>query len=180
MSKTNINIGKLGETAVALELIKLGYDVVNMNSSHSNYKNIDLICINPTNGKSIAIQVKSGTTDNILTGFTSELDGNIPNIKERIVCPWIFVEVDKNTLQTKFYILSRDEALELIESSNRWYVTAWNRKLKSKPVVGISVSWLQGDSEIAVSTPTKQRSKFDNPLGHNAIDKWEKITKLIE
>lgn len=176
MSTNKINICKLGETAVALELIKLGYDVVNMNSSHSNYKSIDLICINPANGKSATIQVKSGTSDNIFTGFVSELDGNIPNIESKIVCPWIFVEVDKNTLQTKFYILSRDEALELIESSNRWYVTAWNRKLKSKPVVGIKISWLQGDSEIA----TNEHHHFNNPLKENSIDKWNKIIKLLE
>ena len=177
MPKTNINIGKLGETAVALELIKLGYDVVNMNSSHGSYKNIDLICINPTNGKSITIQVKSGTTDNILTGFTSKLDGNIPNLEERIVCPWIFVEIDKKyNLQTKFYILSKEETFQLIESSNRWYVTAWNRKLKSKPVVGIKISWLQGDSEIA----TNEHHHFNNPLKENSIDKWNKIIKLLE
>jgi hypothetical protein len=176
MSKSNVNIGKLGETAVELELIKLGYDVVNINSSHSNYKNIDLICINPVNGKSVTIQVKSGTTDNILAGFTSELDGNIPNLRERIVCPWVFVKVDKKTFQTEFYILSKEEAFQLIESSNRWYVTAWNRKLKSKPVVGIEISWLQGDSEIA----TNKHHHFNNPLKENSIDKWNKIIKLLE
>jgi hypothetical protein len=176
MSKSNVNIGKLGETAVELELIKLGYDVVNINSTHSNYKNIDLICINPVNGKSVTIQVKSGTTDNILAGFTSELDGNIPNLRERIVCPWVFVKVDKKTFQTEFYILSKEEAFQLIESSNRWYVTAWNRKLKSKPVVGIEISWLQGGSEIA----TNKHHHFNNPLKENTIDKWNKIIKLLE
>ena len=176
MSKSNINIGKLGETAVALELIKLGYDVVNINSSYNNYKNIDLICINPSNGKSVAIQVKSGTTRNILTGFVSELDGSIPDLENKIVCPWVFVEIDKNTLQTEFYILSKDEAIQLIGYSSRWYATGWSRKLKHKPIVGVDVSWLKGDSKIATST----RKKFDNPLGDKATGKWEKITKLIE
>lgn len=176
MSKSNVNIGKLGETAVELELIKLGYDVVNINSTHSNYKNIDLICINPVNGKSVTIQVKSGTTNNILTGFVSDLNGNIPNLEDRVVCPWVFVKVDKKTFQTEFYILSKEEAFQLIESSNRWYVTEWKRQLNNKPVVGIEVDWLKGESKIA----TDKYSNFDNPLEGTSYGKWGKITKLIE
>ena len=85
MGKDNKNIGLFGETAVALELIKLGYDVININSSIQNYKNADLIVMNSKTGKSTMVQVKCGTTHNIFVGFVSELDGTIP-IDEKIIC----------------------------------------------------------------------------------------------
>lgn len=62
MANNKVNIGLMGETAVALELIKLGYDVININSFISNYKNADLIVMNRETGKSTMIQVKCGTT----------------------------------------------------------------------------------------------------------------------
>jgi len=66
--KKKIDLGLIGETAVSLELMKMGYDVINLNTLRHNYQNIDLICINPQTGKSISIQVKTGTTKNLMTG----------------------------------------------------------------------------------------------------------------
>ena len=55
--------GLIGETAVTLELLKLGYDVFNLNGIYHNYKNADLECINPENMKTTMIQVKTGTAN---------------------------------------------------------------------------------------------------------------------
>ena len=37
--KRKIDIGLIGETAVTMELLKLGYDVINLNHFKNNYKN---------------------------------------------------------------------------------------------------------------------------------------------
>ena len=143
MKLTQEQKGKIGETAVELELLKKGFNVININNSYPNYKNADLICMNANNGKSVMIQVKTGTTLNILTGFISELDGTIPNLETSVIGPWVFVYMtDDKISNMEFYILTREEVIELISSSNKWYVKEWNRKLKNKPIVGIEVDWL--------------------------------------
>ncbi len=178
---SNIQLGAIGETAVMLELLKKGFDVININNSYNNYRKADLICMNSKNGKSVMIQVKTGTTNNILTGFVSELDGSIPNIEENIIGPWVFVKIDKDNLSKyEFYILTKEEVLALIITSNKWYVKDWNRELSSKPIVGVNISWLEGKGE-EESKPhlKKTHKKYINPLGHNSKDKWEKIVTLL-
>lgn len=178
---SNTQLGAIGETAVMLELLKMGFDVININNSYNNYRKADLICMSPNNEKSVKIQVKTGTTNNILTGFVSELDGTIPKIEENIIGPWVFVKIDKDNLSKyEFYILTKEEVLTLITTSNKWYVTYWNRKLKSKPIVGINVNWLEGEGEEESKTHlTKKHKKYINPLGHNSKDNWEKIINLL-
>ena len=180
MKKDNTRIGAIGETAVALELLKKGYDVININSAYQNYKNADLVCMNPDTG----IQVKTGTTHNILTGFTSELDGTIPNIDNSIIGPWVFVYMPKEDFsEMKFYILSKEEIKELIKSSNLWYVNEWNRTLTSKPMVGVFTEWLEGKDQPGKTTKKYKYPKYKNPLGNNpdiAQGRWDKIEELLE
>ena len=178
----NKQLGLIGETAVTLELLKRGLDVININCTYNNYQKADLICMNHENGKSTMIQVKTGTTNNILTGFVSELDGTIPFIEKSIIGPWIFVKTDKNNLsEFEFYILTKEEILELITSSNRWYVTGWNRPLKSKPIVGVNIAWLKGEGEAATTAQSKiQHNEYKNSLGHNSLNRWDKIIDILK
>lgn len=181
MKKNYSKLGAIGETAVALELLKMGYDVININNSYQNYKNADLVCMNPETGKSIMIQVKTGTTHNILTGFTSELDGTIPNIDTSIIGPWVFVYIpEENYSEIKFYVLSKEEVKTLITSSNHWYVKEWNRKLTSKPMIGVYTEWLEGENQPGKSTQTYSYPEYKNHLGHNSINRWDKIEYLLK
>jgi Holliday junction resolvase-like predicted endonuclease len=176
-----LNIGQIGETAVTLELQKLGLDTINLNGIRSNYQSVDLICMNLDTGKSVMIQVKTGTTRNIITGLVSELDGSIPNLQTKIIGPWVFVKMDDETFDMEFYVLTKEETIELISSSNNWYVNGWSRKLSSKPLIGIEVSWLQGKHvEASNEKSRKQHIAFKNPLGHNSKDRWDKIVSLLE
>ncbi len=179
--KMNSNkMGVIGETAVTLELLKRGFDVLNINNSYQNYKNADLICMNAETGKSVMIQVKTGTTHNIFTGFVSELDGTIPNIENTIIGPWVFVYIpEQDFSDIQFYILTKEEVKELITTSNNWYVNEWNRKLASKPVIGVDVEWLKGANQPGKSTQKYTYPEYKNPLGHNSINKWEKIEILL-
>ena len=47
--------------------------------------------MNANNGKSVMIQVKSGTTHNILTGYISDVGSTIPNLETSVIGPWVFV-----------------------------------------------------------------------------------------
>ena len=117
MKLTNKQKGELGEILVSMELMNMGLDVVNINTVYRNYKNADLICMNANNGKSVMIQVKTGTTHNILTGFTSEFDGTIQKLEESIIGPWVFVYMpDDKMSNMEFYILTREEVIEYIRS----------------------------------------------------------------
>ena len=177
MKLTQEQKGKIGETAVMLELLKKGFNVININNSYPNYKNADLICMNANNGKSVMIQVKTGTTHNILTGFTSELDGTIQKLEESIIGPWVFVYMpDDKMSNMEFYILTREEVIELISSSNKWCATEYYRKLKKKYPVGVYVDWLEGGS----SKATKLHPEYKSTLHQTSKDNWWKITELLK
>ena len=177
MKLTNKQIGVIGETAVVLELLKRGFDVININNSYLNYKNADLICMNPNNGKSVMVQVKAGTTQNILTGFNSEFDGTIQKLEESIIGPWVFVYMpDDKMSNMEFYILTREEVIELISSSNKWYATEYYRKLEKKYPVGVYVDWLEGGS----SKATKLHPEYKSTLHQPSKDNWWKITELLK
>ena len=175
MKITNKQKGELGENLVAMALMNMGWDVININTVYRNYKNADLICMNANNGKSVMIQVKTGTTHNILTGFISELDGTIPNLETSVIGPWVFVYMPDDKLSNvEFYVLTREEVIELISSSNKWYVTEWKRKLKSKPIIGVEVDWLKGEP----SKATKLHPEYKSTLHQPSKDNWYKITEL--
>ena len=187
MKMKNDQKGTLGETIVAFELMNHGWDVININTVYRNYKNADLICMNANNGKSVMIQVKTGTTHNILTGFTSELDGTIPDIESSVIGPWVFVYMPDDILSNmKFYILTKEEVVKLITTSNKWYVTEWNRELKNKPIVGIEVKWLEGENQQGKLTQKYTYPEYKNPLGPRpqngqeiAENRWDKIEALL-
>jgi hypothetical protein len=182
MEITNKQKGEIGETLVSMALMNMGWDVININTVYRNYKNADLICMNANNGKSVMIQVKAGTTHNILTGFISELDGSIPNLETSVIGPWVFVYMPDDKLSNiEFYILTKEEVIKLISSSNKWYVTEWNRKLTSKPRVGVEVDWLKGESSKASKeNAKKQHPEYKSTLHQSSKDNWYKITELLD
>lgn len=167
--------GRLWEDAVAEILRKRGFVVINLNDVSTNFPGADLFCYSPQSGKYTLVQVKSGTTHNILTGLYSTYDGRIPNLDKKVVCPWVFVYADKSNdadHQPEFYILTRDEAYNLINESNDWYANQWNRTLKVGYQVGIEVAWLRAEGSPKNGT---LHGAFDSTLKETARDKWEKL-----
>ena len=176
----NNNIGQIGEAAVVLELLKKGFDVININNSYQNYKNEDLICMNPETGKSVMIQVKTGTTHNILAGFSSELDGTVPELERKVIGPWVFVYLNQQDYSMKFYVLTKEETIELIKTSCLWYANGWNRNLTRKPMVGVEVNWLEGKpSEASKPNAKKQHPEYKSTLSQTSQDRWDKISDLL-
>ncbi|MBQ2122875.1 MAG: hypothetical protein II200_02645, partial [Bacteroidaceae bacterium] len=110
----------------------------------------------------------------------SELNGTIPKINENIIGPWVFVKTTKNFSEFEFYVLTKEEVLDLITTSNKWYVTEWNRQLKCKPMVGVDVTWLNGVGVKKSEENLKiQHNEYKNPLISSCKNKWEKIYNLL-
>lgn len=172
-------IGHLGETAVALELMKRGFDVVNLNDSLQNYKHADLFCVSKE-GKTTLIQVKTGTTKNIQCGLTSTTEGLIEDLDKKIVCPWVFVYVTPKGAEDfnfEFYVLTQKETIELIKSSNNWYTNQWNRKLKHDVRVGVEVDWLRGEGS---KDSPGLHPEYNSSLKDSSENMWEKIFRVEE
>ena len=72
--------------------------------------------------------------------------------------------------------VTREEVIELISSSNKWYATEYYRKLKKKYPVGVYVDWLEGGS----SKATKLHPEYKSTLHQTSKDNWWKITKLLK
>ena len=170
---------KLGETALALELMNRGYDVINLNESLQNYMNADLLCMSGKTGEGIKIQVKTGTTKNIRCGLIAEpTTGVIQNLDDKIICPWVFVHIAECTtddgkadFKFDFYVLLPDETKELLRTAHHWYATQWDRQLTKNIQVGVDVPWLKA----SISKASKHHPEYKSSLGCSAQDRWDKI-----
>ena len=178
---TNDQLGRLGETAVSLELMKKGYDVINLNESLKNYEHADLLCISRVSGKDLRIQVKTGSTNKIYCGLTATNKGIIDDLEEKVVCPWVFVHVTPvitldgmDDFKFDFYILNRDETRELFKSSQDWYAnqTKTPRTLQNSIPVSVDVPWLEAKG----SKETSLHYAYKSTLKISSLDKWDKIS----
>ena len=168
-------LGRLGETAVALELMKRGYDVINLNDAIKNFQNADLLCVSSESGKTLLIQVKTGSTKNIQCGLVSTTDGVIKDLDKKIICPWVFVHVTtkgNNNYSFEFFVLTREETIELIKTSNDWYTNQWNRKLKNDVLVGVDVDWLRGQGS---KESPNLHPESTSSLQVTSENRWDKI-----
>ncbi|MBD5355510.1 MAG: hypothetical protein HDR88_00650 [Bacteroides sp.] len=171
---TNKQLGLLGENLVCANLLAHGWDVANLNVSFGNFRNIDLICQNNKN-ESVTIQVKTLYGNQCaFIGLTSHEAAECNN-NNKIVSAWIFVKI--NTLfplQADYYILSRNQMIELTYKIHYWYLFEWNRpatqSLKDSPA-GIYIWMLQGKDRksryadqdfVNPFTPTSFLNKWDN------------------
>ena len=167
-------LGRLGETAVSLELQKKSFDVINLNDSIKNFPGADLLCVSSKSGKHTFIQVKTGSTNNIQCGLVSTTGGIIDNLKSKVTCPWVFVHVEQHLddISFEFYVLTKDETLELIDKSNHWYTKEWTRSLKCDVHVGVDVKWLKGEG----SKESKGlHPAFESTLRESALNRWDKL-----
>ena len=168
-------IGLIGETAVKLKLQENGWDAINLNDALRNFKGADLICIN---GKETClIQVKTcpnpNRNPNIRTGLISDCDGHIKDLEEKVVGPWVFVQIkgEGTTAEYDFYILTRQEVIDLITTSNAWYVK--HKEERGKDIqIGLYLSWIRG---IGYNPNAKDYHEYKSVIKEDPKDKWEKI-----
>ena len=129
-------------------------------------------------GKSTMIQVKTGSTKNIQCGLTSTPSGEIADLEEKVICPWVFVHVTlpkgDDDFKFDFYVLTREETFDLIRSSNDWYANQakTGRTLQKNIRVGVDVTWLEAEE----SKETKLFHPYRSTLKSTSKGKWEKIS----
>ena len=176
----NVRISEIGENMVVVKLMQNGWDAFNVNQIFNNYKSIDIVCVNPDDGRMQLVQVKTGTGKNAFpTGFISDNKGNIKDFEIR--GPWVFVVYSGKgvDMSFKFYVLSKSEVEELIRTSNNWYMNEYVRdnEISNQTPVGIKLKHLMGEGEEDTmhTTHKKKHAAYINPLGHNAENRWDKI-----
>ncbi|MDE5876235.1 MAG: hypothetical protein K2H47_01860 [Muribaculaceae bacterium] len=172
---TNQQLGLLGENLVCANLLAHGWDVANLNVSFGNFRNIDLICQNSEN-KSVTIQIKTMYKNpSAFIGITS-YEAAACKDNDKLVSAWVFVKI--NTLiplQVDYYILSRNQMIELTSKLHHWYLFEWNRpvsqSLKDSPA-NMSIWMLQGRNR-----QSKYADKeFVNPFNSTSfLNKWDNI-----
>ncbi|WP_337625795.1 hypothetical protein [Phocaeicola sp.] len=175
-------LGDIGESIVQTKLMQLGLNVINANTIKYNYEAIDLICTYPETGQTIGIQVKTCRENNFPIGITL---GNCikTNLQKQIHGPWIFVYTAGEGLEMtfRFFILSRQEMIDLANKSNDWYVNQWKPAFRRHSVnlnnaCSIKLRWLEGHSE----DENEKHQAFINPLTQSTENKWNKIIEEFQ
>lgn len=150
-------LGAIGEHQTLSRLLLLRYSAAITNLSVENAESTDILC-RDSKGRFCAIQVKTTTKDNWITGISHKEffddNGQIDLVKGRkflenkIVGPWVFVHVGGSSVfpEFNFFVLSRSEVIELIFSNEKWYLTGYNRKkpLKGSGPICLYADWFRG------------------------------------
>ena len=131
----------------------------------------------------VQVKASSAKTPNFYTGFSSTKKGKIidKSLEENVTCPWVFVHIlaENGENKYKYYILTREEVINLIEDSNSWYWTEGGHHknaTKDNQQVGLPIGWITGHNIMKNGGKQYPRNiKIDNP--ENA---WDKITKLLK
>ena len=92
--------------------------------------------------------------------------------------PYVFVKAANtgNGYDFRFFILSRQQFIDLLYASHDWYVHQYVREtpIKLYSPAGLSVSWMEGKDVPA----TSKHPAFINSLGGvSCEDAWENIWK---
>jgi len=180
-------LGAIGEHMVLMKLMEQGYDAFNANITIKNYKSIDLVVLNSDipestdeswKPKSALIQVKTSVQSNIPAGFSIEQALDKEYLERMVKGPYVFVKAANtgNGYDFRFFILSRQQFIDLLYASHNWYVNEYEREapIKLLAPAGLSVSWMEGKDVPA----TSKHPAFINPLGGvSCEDAWENIWK---
>ncbi len=181
--------GVVGEIYLTMRLLLLGHDVANTNFTVKNTANYDLLCRKNGEGKAYPLQVKTTFSDAWRVGMThadfitngkfDEVKGR-KNTEAKVQCSWAFLLVDGNELKPDItiFILTRQQVIDLIVTSEYWYLTDNGRidpNVSEKGDVGLTKTWIMGD---AGKSTGKHNNVYQNPLaGITLVDNWDNIWK---
>lgn len=171
--------GAIAEHYVIMRLLARGYIASNINFTIKNSKWADILCSKDAFGSLISIQVKSSfnnarsfniglTHGDFCTNGVFDDAKALNSLKEKIVCPWIFVNVgntsDKPIFRT--FILSKDQVIRLAFESEKWYINdvRHQKPLQPSGKVTIVIGWLEGFDTPEKTTGAYQHERFSNPF----------------
>ena len=177
MAKNKARLGKIGEFMTGVQLMHLGFDVANLNDSIPNMKSVDLLVYDDNLKRHTLVQVKASIENTFPVGFDLSVAEDMNKLKDAVTCAFVFVKVDLKETEPKytFYILSRQQMIDLTYKGHDWYLHKLQRdkEVKRTGIVCISEEWLQG----ADIKPKRLKGEdFKNPLkGISAKDAWNNI-----
>lgn len=171
----------IGENLVSANLTAHGWPCANVNSSIKNFKGIDIYCqkgLDSTEG--VGIQVKASMKKGFLVGLNCGEAADLNVLKQKITGPWIFVHIKALVpLEAEYYVLSRQELIDILYEGHDWYLNKWNRpateSLKTSPAA-ISLKWLRGENDKS----NKSSIQFQNPYSGDIFrseSAWDNIWK---
>jgi hypothetical protein len=192
-------IGAIGENNVVSKLMQHDWDAFNANCTIKNFKSIDIVCLN--SGKCVEskpwmpsvalVQVKTSVQTNIPAGFTIGQCLDRQYLEQNVKGAYVFVaatKINEHDYSFRYFIISRQDFIELIYQAHQFYVYGYTRVAGAKPLqdenrenginlqapAGLYVRWLEGASDKA----TVNHIAFNNPLnGVSCEDKWDNIWK---
>lgn len=170
--------GAIAEHYVIMRLLARGYIASNINFTVKNSKWADILCSKGFDAP-IFIQVKSSfnnsrsfnigmTHGDFCTNGVFDDAKALRSLKEKIVCPWIFVNIDNSSEKPSFrtFILSKDQVIKLAFESEKWYINDVQHKNQLKPGgnVAIVIEWLEGCDTPEKTTGVYRHKRFSNPF----------------
>jgi Holliday junction resolvase-like predicted endonuclease len=178
---SHVQLGTIGEYLVAAKLMEMGLDVHIANMSINNCAKYDLIAVDTHSLRHLFVQVKTSQKKSFPVGMTLEDACNTEMLKQKIVGPWIFLDAQKkgDSWKYEFYVLDKEEVIDLIYKSNNWYIYGYERNgntLSLNNICALNLRWLRGE----VEPKTKRHKEFSYPLLVDAKDRWDKIKKCLE
>lgn len=171
----------IGEQLVAANLIAHGWPAVNVNSTISNFKGIDLYCQNCIDSEEVVgVQVKTtfqGINANISVGMNCKQAADLDYLKKKINYPWVFVHVKRlMPLDVDYYILTAKQMIDLVYGLHKWYLYGWERRpcteSLEQAMACVRISHILGKQDESRFSDTH----FDNPMkGVITLDEWNNI-----
>ena len=129
--------GLAGEYLVAAQMNLRGW-VANL--TLKNYPNVDIFGMNPKTDQFIAVQVKSSWEPSFNIGVSHDKRDQLP---DKVKGPFVFVHIE-NVDTVSYYILTRDEFINLVMSSDDAYFNKKrNKPIKSDYPIALFVNELQ-------------------------------------
>ena len=176
MQQKTSQLGTIGELLVMVKLTQKGWTALNANASVKNIARYDILCTKDE--KNVAfIQVKTTKETTFPVGFSIGKAKDKSFLNEHIIGPWVFVRQigDGTDASYRYYILTKEQVIKLIEESNNWYL-GLEREGKSpseSSACALKESWLQGRNDSPVRLNGKD---FINPLNNvKTEDAWDNI-----
>lgn len=179
-------IGAIGENEVVSKLMQHGWDAFNANCTLKNYKSIDIVCLKnaqknlekPWMPEVSLIQVKTSVQKTIPAGFKIKESLQKDTLEQQVKGPYVFILADtsKETWSFRYFIISRQQFIELLYAAHNWYKNGYHREkaISEESPACMKVEWLEGKDE----KETKNHVAFHNPLnGVSCENCWENIWK---
>lgn len=176
MSKEKQRLAAIGENIVIVRLLQEGVDAINANNIHTNYARVDILCPKDDGFTQVQVKTSDEKRPNFPTGLSISQAEDRSIIEKAVIGPWVFVHTkgEGQQMSFDFYILSREETIDLIYESNQWYLNGYRRatEIKKTSLVGVKLSWIKGEGE----QNTARHSAFTPRIKPGSSkDAWHKV-----